>query len=104
MKALVSIGIVDEQLEVMLYCRVAKPLGSRVVDDSFVRTIGGLGGDWSRGMPYFQVRDCVRDLVNSGASLVGWAIHNDLEGLGLAAEVPKQQQIELQQMKTDHVS
>ena len=71
MKALVSIGIVDEQLEVMLYCRVAKPLGSRVVDDSFVRTIGGLGGDWSRGMPYFQVRDCVRTL--STAAQAWWA-------------------------------
>jgi hypothetical protein len=49
-KAVCSIGVVDDRLEKILYTRIKKPLNSEVVDDSFVRTRGGLHPDWNKGI------------------------------------------------------
>jgi len=82
-KVTVSVGIVDERLETIMYARVMKPRGSRVTDDSFVRTTGGLRPDWDRGVHISVAQELVRRFAETGAGvLVGWQLDSDLSALG----------------------
>lgn len=86
-KCVVSVGIVDEELEVILYARVKKPANTLVLDDSFVRTVGGLSsqnGGWDKGIHVNTVRSLLQNFMREGGVLVGWAIHNDVEALGVS--------------------
>ena len=81
-KSVVSIGIVDNQLELILYSRIRKPKNSTVVDDSFVRTRGGLNRDWNKGIGIHVTQELIRDFVTSGGILIGWQLEGDLGALG----------------------
>ena len=85
-KVTVSVGIVDERLETILYARVMKPRGSHVTDDSFVRTTGGLRPDWDRGVHISVAQELVRRFAETGGGvLVGWQLDSDLSALGFSA-------------------
>mmetsp|Transcript_1991 Transcript_1991/g.3778 ORF Transcript_1991/g.3778 Transcript_1991/m.3778 type:complete len:369 (-) Transcript_1991:707-1813(-) len=94
-QAVVSIGVVDESMEVILYARVRKPANSVVVNDTFVRTAGGLTADYDKGLSIFSARDLIQRLVQDGATLVGWQIDNDLKALGVDKVVPVDQIVDL---------
>ena len=85
-RCVVSVGVVDREMEIILYARVRKPRDAVVVDDTFVRTIGGLSssdGGWSKGIHVITVRALLQNFMNEGGTLVGWSIKNDVEALGL---------------------
>eukprot|EP00938_MAST-03A_sp_MAST-3A-sp1_P002200 g2200.t1 len=82
-KCVVSVGIVDVELEIVLYARVRKPPRMIVVDDSFARTVGGLGSDWSKGIHVEAVRTLLTRFLTAGGVLVGWSLEHDLAALGL---------------------
>ncbi|GAB5363267.1 hypothetical protein AAMO2058_000869000 [Amorphochlora amoebiformis] len=94
-QAVVSTGIVDESMEVILYARVRKPSSSIVVNDAFVRTSGGLIADYNKGLSIFSTRDVISRLVQEGAIIVGWQIDSDLRALGLEKSIPPEQIIDL---------
>ena len=79
---------VDDRLEKILYTRIKKPIGSEVVDDSFVRTRGGLQPDWDKGLSLFVARQLLGEFANGGGVLVGWQIDSDLGAMrfDMAAE------------------
>lgn len=109
----VSVGIVSEQLETILYARVKAPERCQVWDDSFARTVGNLEADvcaatgegprrrrarrrstaaltccptrpqWSIGIRVEIARALVREFIESGDRLVGWQVEEDLRGLRL---------------------
>ena len=81
-KVVVSIGIVDNQLEKILYSRIRKPRNSSVLDDSFVRTRGGLNRDWNKGIGIQVTQELIRDFAIRGGILVGWELQGDLGALG----------------------
>jgi len=81
-RAVVSIGIVDNQLELILYSRIRIPEHFTVVDDSFVRTRGGLNRDWNKGIGIHVTQELIRDFVTSGGILIGWQLEGDLGALG----------------------
>ena len=82
-KCVVSVGIVDVELEIVLYARVRKPPRMIVVDDSFARTVGGLGSDWTKGVHVEVVRTLLNRFLTGGGVLVGWSLEHDLTALGL---------------------
>eukprot|EP00466_Bigelowiella_natans_P017419 jgi/Bigna1/75165/fgenesh1_pg.33_\ len=82
-RAVVSIGVVDVSMEVILYARVRKPANSVVVNDTFVKTAGGLSADYDKGLSIFSARELIQRLVQEGAIMVGWQIDNDLKALGM---------------------
>jgi len=94
-QAVVSIGVVDLSLEVILYARVRKPANSVVVNDTFVKTTGKLSADYNKGLSIFSARDLITRLVLEGAFIVGWQIDSDLRALGLDKVIPPQQVVEL---------
>eukprot|EP00471_Norrisiella_sphaerica_P009391 CAMPEP_0184501776 /NCGR_PEP_ID=MMETSP0113_2-20130426/48517_1 /TAXON_ID=91329 /ORGANISM="Norrisiella sphaerica, Strain BC52" /LENGTH=356 /DNA_ID=CAMNT_0026890657 /DNA_START=99 /DNA_END=1169 /DNA_ORIENTATION=- len=94
-QAVVSIGVVDEGMEVILYARVRKPANSMVVNDTFVKTAGGLTADYDKGLSIFSARELVTRLVQEGATIVGWQIDNDLKALGVDRVVPTHQIVDL---------
>ena len=49
-KVTVSVGVVSEQLETILYARVKQPPRTQVFDDAFARTQGKLEPDWALGV------------------------------------------------------
>ena len=81
-KIVVSIGIVDDRQEKILYSRIRKPEGSTVIDDSFVRTRGGLNPDWSKGISITVAQELLRDFTGNGGILIGWQLEGDLGALG----------------------
>jgi len=82
-KCVISVGIVDVELEIVLYARVRKPPRYLVVDDSFARTVGGLSSDWTKGIHVEAVRTLLNRFLVGGGVLVGWSLDHDLEALGL---------------------
>jgi hypothetical protein len=95
----VSVGIVSEMLETILYARVRQPARCQPWDDSFARTVGNLEPDWQvrahagegrggrgcegsgggRGLPdWLRSRTTGRragePLVTSGAIGQGWQL------------------------------
>lgn len=94
-RAVVSIGVVDESMEVILYARVRKPATATVVNDTFARTKGGLTADWSKGLSIFSARDLLQRLVQEGALIVGWQIDSDLKALGMERTIPPEQVVDL---------
>jgi hypothetical protein len=69
----VSIGVVSEQLETILYARVKQPQRTQVFDDSFARCAGKLEPDWALGVRLEVAQSLVRGLLDGGRSvLVGW--------------------------------
>mmetsp|Transcript_39741 Transcript_39741/g.66572 ORF Transcript_39741/g.66572 Transcript_39741/m.66572 type:complete len:381 (-) Transcript_39741:194-1336(-) len=94
-RAVVSIGVVDVSMEVILYARVRKPANSVVVNDTFVKTAGGLSADYDKGLSIFSARELIQRLVQEGAIMVGWQIDNDLKALGMDKVVPAQQIVDL---------
>jgi len=79
----VSVGIVSEMLETILYARVRMPARCQLWDDSFARTIGNLEPDWNMGIRVDIACALVREFVDDGHILVGWQIEQDLKGLKL---------------------
>lgn len=79
----VSVGIVSEMLETILYARVKQPPRCQVWDDSFARTVGNLEPDWSIGIRVDIACALVREFIDDGHVLVGWQIEGDLRGLKL---------------------
>lgn len=80
----VSVGVVSEELETILYARVQAPPRTQVFDDAFARTQGKLEPDWTLGVRLEVAQALVRGLLEDGQSLlVGWQIAKDLEGLRL---------------------
>lgn len=80
----VSVGVVSEMLETILYARVKQPPRTQVFDDAFARTQGKLEPDWSLGVRLEVAQELVRGLLEDGHSvLVGWQVGQDLEGLRL---------------------
>jgi len=90
----VSVGIVSEMLETILYARVKQPARCQVWDDSFARTVGNLEPDWAIGIRVDIACALVREFVDDGHILVGWQIEQDLKGLKiedlLASAAPQQ--------------
>ncbi|CAN0215488.1 unnamed protein product, partial [Discosporangium mesarthrocarpum] len=78
----VSIGVVDQNLEVILYSRVRIPEGSEVVDGTFARLEGKLRAGWEEGIPLSVVRDLIKGNWSRGGVLVGWELKGDLNVLG----------------------
>ena len=58
----VSVGVVSEELETILYARVQAPPRTQVFDDAFARTQGKLEPDWTLGvrLEVAQVRPTAR--------------------------------------------
>ncbi|CAN0175982.1 unnamed protein product [Ectocarpus sp. 4 AP-2014] len=81
-RAMVSVGVVDERLETLLYGRVAVPRGCKVTDGVFARIQGGLMATWEEGIPASCASDFLRRHVEEGGVVVGWELHNDLDVLG----------------------
>eukprot|EP01065_Artemidia_motanka_P031567 TRINITY_DN3798_c3_g3_i1.p1 TRINITY_DN3798_c3_g3~~TRINITY_DN3798_c3_g3_i1.p1 ORF type:complete len:472 (+),score=160.19 TRINITY_DN3798_c3_g3_i1:46-1461(+) len=89
----VSIGVVDQRMETLLYARIRKPDRTVVADDSFARTRSGIQSDWRLGMPQRHVTSVVQQLVTEGDDgkqagvLVGWSLASDLKSLGFQKAV-----------------
>ncbi|CAM9963348.1 unnamed protein product [Pylaiella littoralis] len=81
-RAMVSVGVVNERLETLLYSRVAVPEGCKVTDGAFARMEGGLWASWEEGIPAPCVSDFLERHTAAGGVLIGWEIHNDLDVLG----------------------
>lgn len=80
----VSVGVVSECLETILYARVKQPPRTQVFDDAFARTQGKLEPDWGLGVRLEVAQELVRGLLEDGQSvLIGWQVGQDLEGLRL---------------------
>ncbi|CAM9446423.1 unnamed protein product [Scytosiphon promiscuus] len=81
-RAMVSIGVVNERLETVLYARVAVPKGCQVIDGAFAREQGGLWASWDEGIPASCVSDLLERHAAAGGVVVGWEVHNDLDVFG----------------------
>lgn len=79
----VSVGIVSQTLETILYARVKQPPRTQVFDDSFARVVSHLDGDWSTGIRVDVARGLVQDVLDEGCTMVGWQIDSDFKGLRL---------------------
>lgn len=62
----VSVGIVSEMLETILYARVRMPARCQVWDDAFARTVGALQPDWNLGIRVDIACALVREFVDDG--------------------------------------
>jgi len=94
----VSVGIVSEMLETILYARVRMPARCQVWDDAFARTVGALQPDWALGIRVDIACALVREFVDDGHILVGWQIEQDLRGLKLEdilTNTPREQIVDL---------
>ncbi|KAG5177307.1 hypothetical protein JKP88DRAFT_248856 [Tribonema minus] len=78
----VSIGVVDTELENLLYARIAVPPDVDIVDDSFARTSANLHPDWTKGIPHTTAQVLFRTMVQRAGTVVGWQLDGDLEVLG----------------------
>lgn len=81
----VSIGLVDQRMETLLYSRIRKPARSIVTDDRFSRTSSAIQSEWGLGLPRRDVAAMVAMLVKAGGPetcLVGWDVANDIAALG----------------------
>jgi hypothetical protein len=76
-----SIGMVSDRLEKITYTRIQKPAAARVLDDTFVRTRGGLHRDWSEGCSIKVAQYMIREKCAQGKLLVGWELQSDLKAL-----------------------
>ena len=82
-KAVVSVGVVDEQMEKILYARVKVPDDCEIEDDTFVRRQGGLKPDWRKGIELSAAQGLIHHFSRSlRGVVVGWELQSDLSALG----------------------
>ena len=82
-QSVVSVGVVDEQMEQILYARVKLSADCDVLDDSFVRVQGGLKPDWRKGIELSVAQNLLSEFSTSANGIiVGWEVQSDLRALG----------------------
>jgi hypothetical protein len=74
--------MVSDKLEKITYTRIKKPPTATVLDDTFVRTRGGLNRDWNEGCSIGVMQLMIREKLYEGKVLVGWELQSDLTALG----------------------
>ncbi|CAM9506281.1 unnamed protein product, partial [Laminaria digitata] len=102
-RAMVSVGIVNDRLETILYGRVAVPRGCEVTDGAFARVEGGLWASWEEGIPASCVSDLVKRHASSGGIVVGWEVHGDLEVIGFEKAASQVQNGERERLPLDRL-
>jgi hypothetical protein len=81
--AVVSIGVVDKQMENILYSRIRISKDAKVLNDSFVRVVGGLRPNWLKGIELSVAQNLLRQFTSAVSGiLVGWELQSDLKALG----------------------
>eukprot|EP00930_Biecheleria_cincta_P039844 TRINITY_DN27346_c0_g1_i1.p1 TRINITY_DN27346_c0_g1~~TRINITY_DN27346_c0_g1_i1.p1 ORF type:complete len:644 (-),score=83.71 TRINITY_DN27346_c0_g1_i1:88-1965(-) len=91
----VSIGLVDQHMETLLYSRIQKPRDSIVTDDRSSRILSGIRSNWSHGLSLEHVSSMIVRLVDDEnqeskrSMIVGWSIGNDLRALGFGSAANK---------------
>lgn len=84
----VSIGVVDQHMETLMYTRIRKPRGTIVHDDRFGRMGSGIRSCWTVGLSRRDVTSMIVQLIRESSgevqrsSLVGWNVEHDLRALG----------------------